>query len=178
MRPRQKRATASARASGTSPTSPWSSTGSNSTTGSSPSTSWLRLRSTQSTSRSPKTVVPVSTCVIALTLGDGAAVDLVEAQHAQLGRRAPQELRDDDELVRILGSDRRLCEARLRQARVELEPPAGRNGARRRDPAARHEEDAAESRLRGRRHEAELRSAQALEPLELRRDGFDGGDAV
>ena len=96
MSPRQKRATASARASGTSPTSPWSSTGSNSTTGSSPSTSWLRLRSTQSTSRSPKTVVPVSTCVIALTLGDGAAVDLVEAQHAQLGRRAPQELRDDE----------------------------------------------------------------------------------
>src|SRR3954465_5138723 len=95
--PRQKRAPASPRDAGPDMASPCSSTGRRSSTGSSPSTSWLRRRSTASPGGAGNAAVFVSTCVIpAPSLGGAAAGQLVEGHDVELGRRPPQELRDDE----------------------------------------------------------------------------------
>src|SRR5712691_11241021 len=159
--PRQKRAAAFARPSA--PTaSPWSSTGSRSTTGSSPTTSWLLFRSTVSATRSPKVVVATAASIAREgysqlrrvgTLGR-RALELRNAQHMELRRRAAEELGDDEQLVGVFGRVRQNRPARLRQTGLQLEPRAraGRNRSRGRDSAGREEERAPESGL-GRRDE-------------------------
>src|SRR3954471_23199693 len=150
MRPRQKRATASPRDAAPAMASPCNSTGRRSSTGSSPSTSWLRRRSTASPRRSAKTAVFVSTCVMRLSsLGGAAAGQLVEGHDAQLGRRPPEELRDDEQLVRILGRQRRLGAPRLCEPRLELEGRAGPDRSGRRDASRRDEERTTEPFLSG-----------------------------
>src|SRR6266545_434953 len=166
MRPRQKRANALPGA------SPCNSTGSRSSTGSSPRTSWLRLRSTASATRSPNTVVPTSTWLTAWSLGDGSALgtrgqDLgrVEMADGELRRRAAEELRDDEQLVRALCRERGGTIARRAEPGLDLERAAALGKrARRGDPAAGNEERAPEAGLGGGRDEAEPRGAQPPQP--------------
>src|SRR5215218_4900462 len=178
-RPRQKRATASPRDAGPAIASPCSSTGRRSSTGSSPSTSWVRRRSTASPSRSAKTAVFVSTCVIrSSSLGGAAARQLVEGHDAELGRRPPEELRDDQQLVGVLGRERRLSATRLREACVDLERRARCDRPRCSDASRRDEERSTEALLRSRGEEAQLGRAQPFEPLQLGGESLDGSNPV
>src|SRR5579872_3571432 len=165
--PRQKRANASPGS------SRWSSTGSRSTTGSSPRTSWLRLRSTASATRSPKTAVATSTWLTACSLGDRPAHgarrgDLVGVERAdgELGRRAADELRDDEQRVGALGVERGPALRGRTQPGLDLEAAASlRDRPHGGDATARDEERAAEAGLGGGRDEAERRRPQAAQPL-------------